>query len=384
MKPSQFILTLLLSGILLTTACAAQPTPADPAPEAQPEILNSEAESPDQEPGASPFEVIDALGRKVTFEEPPTRILLTGKALFMIADTLYTFPEAGQRIAASGDASQAGKDFISIIDPSFPDKVILARDAGPEQIAAANPDVVILKSYLEGQMGQPLEALNIPVIYIDFETPEQYQRDLLILGGLFHNEERAVEVASFFDQRANQIESLISSVEEEQKPRVLLLYFSDKDGAVAFNVPPENWMQTTMVKSAGGIPVWANAQLNQGWTKVTLEQIAAWDPDKIFIAAYFNPVDEVVENLKDDPQWQALRAVQDGQLLGFAADLYSWDQPDTRWILGLTWLAGKLHPDLFPDLDITSETQIFYEQLYGISKSDFDAKILPEFSGDLP
>ena len=143
-------------------------------------------------------------------------------------------------------------------------------------------------------------------------------------------------------------------------------------------------MQTTMVKSAGGIPVWANAQLNQGWTKVTLEQIAAWDPDKIFIAAYFNPVDEVVENLKDDPQWQALRAVQDGQLLGFAADLYSWDQPDTRWILGLTWLAGKLHPDLFPDLDITSETQIFYEQLYGISKSDFDAKILPEFSGDLP
>jgi iron complex transport system substrate-binding protein len=163
-----------------------------------------------------------------------------------------------------------------------------------------------------------------------------------------------------------------------------MLYYNNKDGNVAFNVPPTAWIQTRMVKMAGGDPVWTDANLGGSWTQVSLEQIAAWDADQIFIIAYRNDPTEIVADLKTDPTWKALRATRNGQLYAFPGDLYSWDQPDTRWILGLTWLGGQLHPESFPDLDIIAEAQDFYETLYNLDSAFFNAQILPIFTGVLP
>jgi iron complex transport system substrate-binding protein len=79
-----------------------------------------------------------------------------------------------------------------------------------------------------------------------------------------------------------------------------------------------------------------------------------------------------------------MNAVKNGKIYAFATDLYSWDQPDPRWILGLTWMAGKLHPDLFPGLDIKKEAQTFYTTLYGLDEAGFQDKIIPTFTGDIP
>ena len=85
--------------------------------------------------------------------------------------------------------------------------------------------------------------------------------------------------------------------------------------------------------------------------------------------------------MKADPQWQSLTAMKNNKVYGFANDVYSWDQPDTRWILGLTWLAGKLHPDLFPGLDITKEARTFYQDLYGMDDATFQKNIQPLLMG---
>jgi iron complex transport system substrate-binding protein len=168
------------------------------------------------------------------------------------------------------------------------------------------------------------------------------------------------------------------------KPHVLLLYYSDKEGSVAFNVPPLGWIQSVMVEMGGGQPVWKDAQLGSGWTKVNLEQIAAWDADQVYVMAYTKDSGEVVEQLKADPQWQALRAVKQGQLYAFPGDYYSWDQPDPRWILGLTWLAAKIHPDRFSDLNMDQEIRTFYRELYRMDDAAFEKYIRPNFFGDLP
>jgi iron complex transport system substrate-binding protein len=326
--------------------------------------------------------ITDALGREVTLASPPQRIVITGRALFMIADAAYLFPGAAEKIVGMGDAGQGSFNFISLIDPNYAAKATLSRDAGAEQVAALKPDLVILKSFLAETVGAPVEAVGIPVVYVDLETPEQYARDLAILGKVFQDESRAQEVAAFYQSRVAQIEQTVNAA--ANKPRVLMLYYNDRDGNVAFNVPPRNWIQTQMVEIAGGEPVWADANPGSGWTQVTLEQIAAWDADQIFIIAYLNNPSVVVDGLKTDPNWQPLRAVKEGQLYAFPADLYSWDQPDTRWILGLTWLAGRIHPDQFSDLDITAEAQAFYESLYGLDAAFFVQSIQPTFQGDLP
>ncbi|MEN6299807.1 MAG: molybdate ABC transporter substrate-binding protein, partial [Anaerolineaceae bacterium] len=328
------------------------------------------------------FTITDALGREVTFEKVPSRIVLVGKALFAVADAIYLFPEAGKNIIALGSTQQGSGNFIPMIDPTFADKITLGSEAGAEQIAAAQPDCVIMKSTNAEKLGAPLEVLNIPVVYLDFETSEQYQRDLKTLGQLFQNTTRAEELAAYYLGKVDAISSVVSSLTEEQKPRTLLLYYSDKDGEIAFNVPPMDWMQTFIVQTAGGLPVWDDANPSKGWTKVNLEQIAAWNPDVIFIVAYFNPTDEVIEKLKADAQWQALDAMKNGKVYGFVKDVYSWDQPDTRWILGLSWVAGILHPDLFPEYDIIKEAQSFYSDLYGMDEASFKENILPLLPGE--
>lgn len=376
-RKTLFSLLMLLALALSACAPAATPAPTQ-APTAVPPTATAVPPTVTPDPSVT---IVDALGREVVLPAAPQRIVITGKALFMLADAAYLFPGAAEKIVGMGNAGQGSGNFIQLIDPNYAAKQVLDRDAGAEQVAALQPDLVLLKSYLAESVGAPIEALGIPVVYIDFETPAQYARDLAILGKVFGDEARAAEVAAFYQKKMDEI---AAAVKDAPKPRVLLLYYNDKDGNVAFNVPPMNWIQTQMVEIAGGEPVWADANPAKGWTQVTLEQIAAWDADQIFVISYFkNPV-EVVDGLKSDPNWSAIRAVQEGNIYPFASDLYSWDQPDPRWILGLTWLAGKLHPGLFPNLDMLAEAQNFYQTLYGLDEAFVEENIVPTFKGVLP
>ena len=64
-----------------------------------------------------------------------------------------------------------------------------------------------------------------------------------------------------------------------------------------------------------------------------------------------------------------------------AADVYSFDQPDTRWILGLEWLAATLHPDRFPNYSLTQSAQNFYRELYNMDEASFLQNIAPILTG---
>jgi len=64
-----------------------------------------------------------------------------------------------------------------------------------------------------------------------------------------------------------------------------------------------------------------------------------------------------------------------------AADVYSYDQPDTRWALGVEWLASILHPERFPDYDLMKSAQKFYQELYMMDESSFQQNIVPLLTG---
>ena len=383
-KTPKFFVTILLAVSLLA-ACAPATRPTQP-------LTESSSQPSEQPPAAAPVEqaepaaytVTDSLGRQVSFASPPQRIVIAGKAHIMIIDPLYAFAEASQRVVAFSKVGQGSGDFTRLIDTDYTAKTILETDASTEQIAAAQPDVVLLKSYLADTVGKPLEELNIPVIYLNFETPEQYMQDIDTLGQLFQNPKRAEAIKTFYAGQASRISQRTADLNEDEKPRVLLVYYSERDGEVAFNIPPLDWIQTLLVEMGGGTPVWKDVEIGKGWTKVGLEQIAAWDADQIYVTTYQSEIEQVVSTLKADAKWQTLRAVKDGQLYAFPVDYYSWDQPDTRWVLGLTWLAAKMNPQLFADLDMEQEVRDFYKTLYNLDDAAIDKNILARIKGDYP
>ncbi len=344
------------------------------AEEAQRLLLSSQ-------PMGGEVQVTDGLDRTLIFPEPPQRWVIAGRATPLVADAFYMFPEAGERLAGIELRQQSANNAQALVDPTYDQKTFLEMNAGPEQIAPLKPDLVLLKSFMADRLGAPLEQVGIPVVYVDLESPEQYIRDITTMGQLLGNPARAQEILDFYRQRVERVQQAMAGLTEEQKPAVLILQYSDKGGDVAFNVAPASWLQTTMTEMAGGIPVWTEATEQGGWTVVNFEQIAAWNPDQIYIVSYFTNPEEVVAQLKADLRWQALKAVQNDQLFGFTKDFYSWDQPDPRWILGLQWLATKIQPERATGIDIRQEINEFYTQMYGLEPATIEAEVMPLMKG---
>ena len=388
----RFVSFALLAAVLLA-ACAPQ-APIETPAEVMETTPTAEVQSSQSAPMATvdvdpepvedtSFTVVDALGREVSFDYAPERIVLTGRAWFLLVDALYAFPEADERLVAMGETNQGTLDFFELVDDNFDGKAILSHEVNAEEMAAQQPDVVLMKSYLAESAGKPLEELGIPVVYLDLETPEQYQRDMAMIGQIYQNEERTQEVLDYFQMMSDQVTEKTAGLSDEERPSVLLVYYNETDGQAAVQVPPISWMQTTLIEMAGGRPVWNDIELGKGWTKVNFEQIAVWNPDKIFVVSYKMPVEEAMDAILDDPNWQALNALNTGEIYAFPGDYFSWDQPDTRWVLGLNWLASKVQPELFGDVDLEEMTFDFYATLYELDADAF-GEVLSRISGDYP
>jgi iron complex transport system substrate-binding protein len=294
---------------------------------------------------------------------------------------MYMFPEAAGKLIAMEGLQGRTSDFLPLIDPTFEGKPHLEQGATPEQVAALNPDVIIVKSSLLEELGDPLEGLGFKVVYVDLETPEGFFRAVAAMGEILDDRERAAEIESFYRERTNGIIQRVA--EKAEEPRVLIVRNRSVGAELTVEVPGVTSTQTMLVKIADGRPVWTGVAEDESWTMTDFEQVVAWDPQIILVVAFEMDPESLVETLEEDPQWGALQAVQGGNLFGFPVDVYGWDSPDPRWILGLNWVVKKIHPELFPELDIAQEVITFYEQMYGMDQAAIDEHIFSVLEGDL-
>ncbi|SIQ54454.1 iron complex transport system substrate-binding protein [Alkalispirochaeta americana] len=328
--------------------------------------------------------VTDALGRQVTLEAPPQRIVTAGRAMIMTAGVLWAFPGVPDRTVGLGRNTQGPANFLEVTHPRYNEITQLERTVGAEQVAALRPDLVILKSGVRENLGRPLERLGFPVIYVDLETPEQYYRELLMLGETLDQEERGRELARFFRETARAVTDTTTTIPREERPTTLLIYYRRSGGQISFNVPPAGWLQTSLVEMAGGIPLWLEANPGGGWSTVSFEQIAAWNPETIILVDYGGEAPALRDDLASHPRWRQLQAVRDNRFYAMPRDYYSWDQPDVRWLLGLQWLARTFHPRAFSQTPLEGQIRQFFSTLYRIEGDSFERLIAPVLTGDLP
>ncbi|MFN2159167.1 MAG: ABC transporter substrate-binding protein [Anaerolineales bacterium] len=378
-----FVILLLIAGACSPAGTGSEPGVEETSPPAEMEEPESEPAEMGQEAGNPKIELTDASGNSLSFEAKPERIAVAGKAGQLILHSAYLFPEATDQIAAMEQRLQKDISMLPLVDPNVDEKIQLEKGAAAEQIAPAKPDAVLMKTYMAEDLGEPLEQLGIPVVYFDLETPEQFTRDIKVLGVLFDDPERADQILTFYQGKLDEVEAGMEGLQIQDRHPVLLIQYDNKGGEVAFKVPPTDWLQTLMVELAGGEPVWAEASEAGGWTVVNFEQIAAWNPEIIILVNYFGDPGEVVDELNQDPNWQALQAVQGDKLFAFPGDFLSWDQPDPRWILGLEWLAKTIYPERFVSLDMTEEIKNFYSEMYGLDAEKVENEVLPLVTGDI-
>jgi len=381
-KPSILPLIFILLFFLLLTSCSSDEEAANlngPTSNEQTIGILEAGESSNE----AVHQAVDSLGRVISLSGKPASIIIAGKATLIAADALALFTDYRSKILAMGLTNQGLGDFYAFLLPNLLITERLPHTVSAEEIAGLNPDLIIMKDRNYSSLGEKLHKLGYPVFSINLENTDDYLQEIQELGKLLNQENRADEINLAYSSRLSYIRENLSSLKETQKENILLLYTTISDGITSFQVPPASWIQTKLVKEAGAVPVWEKTAGSGNWQKVSFEQISKWNPDRIYIISYKTPTTIYMEEFKNSSLWQDLSAYQNNQIKSFPADFHNWAQPDTRWILGLQWLAKDLHPDIFEIIEIEEELVSFYKDFYGITDSSFFNTILDRYRKSL-
>ncbi|WP_242405158.1 ABC transporter substrate-binding protein [Methanoculleus bourgensis] len=174
------------------------------------------------------------------------------------------------------------------------------------------------------------------------------------LGERSGRPEAAERLASYI---SDQVALVSSAVEGCRRPRV---YYSM--GTPLFALNAERF-EMDLVEAAGGDPV--NRRIERAGkpgVNITPEEFAAFNPEYIFISGFLSaPASDYLAACRR--MGLSADAIELGRVYTMPP---GWDFGNPRWVLGLTAIAGTLHPER-AKFDIAAEQDRFYRTFYGTS-----------------
>ncbi|WP_132255871.1 iron ABC transporter substrate-binding protein [Methylobacterium segetis] len=336
--------------------------PPDPTPRARPRLaalaLTLLLALPAGTPPAEAREVVDAAGRRVTVPERVERVLTAGPPASVLLYTLAPAKMIGWVRAPYPDE----KPFLARQTWDLPTTGRLTgrgNTANVEAVLALKPDLIVdvgsTGPTYASLADRVQEQTGIPYLLLDgrfAQIPETYRAFGAILG----EEARAAELAAYAERTLAEVAGRVGALPPDKRPRV---YYGR--GPKGLETGLAGSINTEILEAAGGRNV-ADAAGRGGLVTVSPEQVLTWDPDVILtLDAPFRA------SLSADPLWSGLRAVRAGRVYQTPRLPFGWFDapPGINRLIGLRWLAGLLHPDLFPQA-IEAETRAFYTLFYHV------------------
>jgi iron complex transport system substrate-binding protein len=340
-------------ALAATLAAAALPT-APPAAAAQ--------SAPTTQSAGATRQLTDAAGRVVTIPAHVTRVadpwhannamvLMLGGADKLVATTAQAqrqpwlqklFPRIEQ-VAAAFDA---------------------ADDVNLETLLGARPDV-ILTAY-DGKTlpkwATAVESYHVPIVMMPNSSLEGLKTTARMTGEVLGPDESkiAAEFIRYFDANIQRVTAITGKLSASERPKVL-----HTASAGTLTVDGRQTVIDDWITIAGGVNA---ADVVGNGRPVTMEQVAAWNPDVIIVGSAPNPQNR--QAILDDPRWRDIKAVRNGKVFVNPSGAYLWDRHSAEAALQVLWAAKTLHPTQFADLDVRKETRSFYAKFFHYTLTD--------------
>jgi len=111
---------------------------------------------------------------------------------------------------------------------------------------------------------------------------------------------------------------------------------------------------------SGGVNV---ARELRGTGKVSMEDVLRWDPQVIFVQDRYAPV---ADEIRAAAAWKAIDAVRNGRIYITPEYVKPWGYPLPEALaLGELWMAKRLYPARFADIDMQAAADRYYREFYG-------------------
>jgi iron complex transport system substrate-binding protein len=181
--------------------------------------------------------------------------------------------------------------------------------------------------------------------------------------------DKAEEWCQYLDEKVAFIKARTEGLAETDRPNV---YIGNSWGTNPLATWAGDSEATYTVALCGGVYVAAEIT-GAKFPEVSLEQVIAWQPDVIIMDCHGRNPNEVITTLSGDPDWAVIPAVKDNKMYRIPSGVFFMDKASTEPVYFL-WLAQKLQPELFADVDIITEMKYYYKTFYGYDLTTTEAE----------
>ena len=121
-----------------------------------------------------------------------------------------------------------------------------------------------------------------------------------------------------------------------------------------------------ILSNAGGNNV-ASGLTDTYWANISYEQLLAWNPEYIILAA---DASYTAEDVLNDENLASCNAVKNKNVIKLPGDIESWDSPVPGSFLGSIYLSSVLHPEKVNNEYYKECVTNFYQSFYGFTPAD--------------
>ena len=322
MKYGRLAIAILLTALLSGCVPMATPMPAAEGAAGAPAVQQAS-------PTGFPFSITDDLGREVTIDELPQRLVSLAPSL---TEVLFAVG-AGPQVVGVTEYCDYPPEALS------KDKIggFSAKTISVEKIVSLKPDLVLAAGAIHQPIIDALVAIDIPVVAIDPSDIDAVYESLQLAGRLTGHGEDAARLAGEMKRRIDAVVLAARAIPPEERLRV---YWQIWDEPLMTAGP--STFAGQMVELAGGINIFA--ELTGSYPTISAEEVVKRDPD-VIMGPDTHGDKLQPEAFRQRPGWSEIKAVRDGRIHLIEGNIVSRTGP--RLADALEAVAVALYPDLY-------------------------------------
>lgn len=317
-------------------------------------------------------QIVDQIGRTVTI---PDKVERTVVLQHQTLNLLVQLDATDKVIGVMSNWKQQLGDGYAQLAPSLEKtpKVGDLTSFDAESLVKLQPQVVFVTNYAPKEMIDKISALGIPVVAISLRKEvnddkstlnptlqneeqaynEGLKEGILLIGDIVNKSENAQALVNDTFKQREQVSQRLQDIPKEQRVRA---YMANPD----LTTYGSGKYTGLMMEHAGAFNVAASTV--KGYKQVSLEQVIAWDPEVIFIQDRYP---QVVDEIKQDTRWQVISAVKNNRIYLMPEYAKAWGYPmPEAMAIGELWMAKKLYPEKFSDIDMQKAANDWYQKFY--------------------